>query len=104
MNFKKELNEDSSSNMKIDHHQSGLKEMIFNNTREEDTEEIKLAGETKVWYSSKLIEDTMEAIRKNNMTAIFAKDRETALDEVLKRIPKMQQLATGVLLRLRSLA
>ncbi len=103
MDFKKELNEDRSSNMKGDDYQSDSKEMIFNNATEETADEVKLAGKAKGWYTSKLIADTMGAIGKNNMTAIFAKDKETALDEVLKRIPKNATVSHGGSLTIKEL-
>jgi len=103
MDFKKKLNVGRSSNMKDDDAKSDLRGGISNNTTKETAEEVKLAEETKVWYSSKLIADTMGAIQKNNMTAIFAKDKETALDEVLKRIPKNATVSHGGSLTIKEL-
>jgi len=58
-------------------------------------DEAKLDEEAKAWYSHKLIEDTLVAIRKNNMTAVFAKNKELAVDEVMKRIPPKAKVTHG---------
>lgn len=66
---------------------------------EEEKELIK----AKRWHFEKEIEETLKSIRKNNMEGIYAKDREAALKEVLKRIPKNATVSHGGSFTLREL-
>lgn len=43
---------------------------------------------SKEWYFKKLIESTLIAITKNNMTGVFAEKKESVVHEIMKRIPK----------------
>ncbi len=66
---------------------------------EEEKELIK----AKRWHYEKEIEETLKSIRKNNMEGIYAKDREAALKEVLRRIPKNATVSHGGSYTLREL-
>ena len=66
---------------------------------EEEKELIK----AKRWHFEKEIEVTLKSIRKNNMEGIYAKDKEAALKEVLKRIPKNATVSHGGSFTLREL-
>ena len=66
---------------------------------EEEKELIK----AKRWHFEKEIEETLKSIRKNNMEGIYAKDKEAALKEVLKRIPKKATVSHGGSFTLREL-
>jgi L-lactate utilization protein LutC len=66
---------------------------------EEQRELIK----AKRWHFEKEIEETLKSIRKNNMEGIYAKDKEAALKEVLKRIPKNATVSHGGSFTLREL-
>ncbi|OGP62573.1 MAG: hypothetical protein A2170_09080 [Deltaproteobacteria bacterium RBG_13_53_10] len=57
-------------------------------------EETKLA-EAKRWHFETKIEETLKAIHQNNMEGIYAKDREEALNEILKRIPPNATVSHG---------
>ena len=50
------------------------------------SEEEKMI-EAKQWISRKRIDETIAAINKNNMVGVYASDKESARNEVLKRIP-----------------
>jgi len=66
---------------------------------EEEKELIK----AKRWHFEKEIEETLKSIRKNNMEGIYAKDKEAALKEILKRIPKKATVSHGGSFTLREL-
>ena len=66
---------------------------------EEEKELIK----AKRWHFEKQIEETMSAIHKNNMEGIYAKDKEVALNEILKRIPPNATVSHGGSYTLREL-
>jgi hypothetical protein len=51
--------------------------------------------EAKRWHVEKLIQETINAINRNNMEGIYAKDREEALNEILKRIPPNAMVSHG---------
>jgi len=57
----------------------------------------------KRWHFEKEIEETLKSIRKNNMEGVYAKDKEAALKEVLKRIPKNATVSHGGSFTLREL-
>src|SRR4030043_1109254 len=57
-------------------------------------EEDKL-GDVKQWHLEKRIEETINALNRNNMEGIFAKDREAALNEIFKRIPPKVPVSHG---------
>jgi hypothetical protein len=44
--------------------------------------------EAKRWHFKKRIEETIKAINRNNMEAIYVEDRRAALEEILRRIPE----------------
>ena len=58
-------------------------------------EEEKNLIEAKHWYFEKRIEETVSAINKNNMEGLYVKDKETALNEILKRIPRNATVSHG---------
>lgn len=58
-------------------------------------EEEKRMTEAKRWHFEKQIQETIKAINKNNMEGIYVKDKEGALEEILKRIPKNATVTHG---------
>lgn len=58
-------------------------------------DEAKELGEARSWFAEKHIEGLIKAINSNNMTGIYAKDRQDALYEILKIIPKRATVSHG---------
>ena len=65
-------------------------------------EEMRLR-DAQSWHAEKRIEETVRALTKNNMEAIYVKDKKSALDEILKRIPKSAVVSHGGSYTLREL-
>src|SRR5512146_873709 len=59
--------------------------------------------EAKRWIVESRIEKTLRAISRNNMEGIYAKDRQSAREEVLKRIPRNATVTHGGTYTLREL-
>jgi len=66
-------------------------------------DEVRLAEEAKLWYSNKIIQDTLNAIKQNNITAVFAENRDIAVEEIMKRIPAKATVTHGGSLTIREL-
>jgi len=58
-------------------------------------DEDKKLIEARRWHAEKRIQETIHAIDKNNMEGIYVKDREEALNEILKRIPPNATVSHG---------
>jgi hypothetical protein len=57
-------------------------------------EERKLAGALR-WHIEERIRKTLKAIENNNMTGIYVRTREAALEEIKARIPKRASVSHG---------
>jgi hypothetical protein len=58
-------------------------------------DEDKKLIEAKRWHLEKLMQETVNAINRNNMEGIYVKDRKEALNEILKRIPPNATVSHG---------
>lgn len=58
-------------------------------------DEARELADARRWHMEKRIEEALAAIKKNNMTGIYARDKEAALSEILLRIPKNSTVSHG---------
>jgi hypothetical protein len=58
-------------------------------------DEDKKLIEAKRWHLEKLMQETVNAINRNNMEGIYVRDRKEALNEILKRIPPNATVSHG---------
>jgi hypothetical protein len=58
-------------------------------------DEEKGLRQAQGWLWEKRIQETLKALKKNNMEGIYAKDRSRALKEILKRIPRNARVSHG---------
>jgi L-lactate utilization protein LutB len=50
---------------------------------------------SKEWYFKKLIEDTITGLKRNNIAGVFTKNKEDAINEIMKRIPERGTVTHG---------
>ena len=58
-------------------------------------DEARDLADARQWQMEKRIEEALAAIKKNNMTGIYARDKAAALNEILLRIPKNSVVSHG---------
>jgi L-lactate utilization protein LutB len=57
--------------------------------------EAQAVIEAKRWHLEQLMTETIEAINQNNMEAVYAQDKGSAVDEIIKRIPEGAAVTHG---------
>ena len=63
--------------------------------REDSDAEMKKANESKDWYREMLAGRVISSLEKNNMTGIYAKTKEEAMQKALNLIPKGSTVGHG---------
>ncbi len=58
-------------------------------------EEERELRRAQSWHAEKKIKETIRAINQRNMTGLYAKDKDTALKAILRRIPKDATVSHG---------
>ena len=73
------------------------------NGKDASMKEERELRKAQSWHEEKRMKETIRAINQNNMTGIYAKDKKTAINEILKRIPKGATVSHGGSFTLREL-